>query len=218
MFNKDTHPLNKLKFLDDKAQWQNEAIQITDRDLTIAGHPVMERWEAPYMKKLAEIASANKGRVLEVGFGLGISSQFIQENGIAEHHIIEANKFVYETLLSFAESAKAQVFPYFGFWEDISGGFPDAYFDGILFDTYPIVEKELHDARFAFFREAHRLLGPGGIFTHYSGEVEFTPEYVSYISNAGFTGWEGELIDIHPPENCQYWDETKILAPKFIKV
>jgi len=217
MFNKENHPLNNLKFLDDKSKWKTENIVMTENKLEIFGHPVMESWEEPYMKKLAEIATSKNGKILEVGFGLGISAKHIQQNIISEHHIIEANNFVYEKLLIFAENANHRVFSYLGFWEDIVKNMQDESFDGILFDTYPIVESELHTARFDFFNQAYRLLKKGGVFTHYSGEIEFTTEYISNLKNAGFTDFSGELITITPSSNCLYWDEKQILAPKIIK-
>ena len=217
MYNKENHPLNKLKFLDEKSQWKNEKITVTEDKLEICGHPVMERWEEPYMKKLAEIATSKGGRVLEVGFGLGVSSECIQQHNIEEHHIIEANDYVYERLISFANEATHSVYPYLGFWEEVVDRFPDNFFDGILFDTYPILDSELHTARFAFFNEAYRLLREGGVFTHYSGELEFTPEYIQRLTSSRFTQYSGQLVAVSPPGDCQYWDENYIMAPRIIK-
>lgn len=217
MFDKESHPLTKLPFLKQREKWKTEDIHVNDFQLEIAGHPVMETWEEPYMKKLAEISTMNGGRVLEVGFGLGIAASYIQENSVKEHHIIEANDQVFERMKSFANSAKHRTVLYLGFWEDISSQFEDEFFDGILFDTYPITFEELHTARFSFFSEAHRLLKVGGVFTHYSGELEFTDEYSSYLKKAGFSTYSGSLVSVNPPSDCLYWSNDKIMAPIIIK-
>jgi guanidinoacetate N-methyltransferase len=177
----------------------------------------METWEEPYMKRLAEISSKNGGKVLEIGFGMGISAKYIQKSAAKEHHIIEANDQVFNTMSAFSETANIRVFKYQGFWEDVSKTFEDEMFDGILFDTYPITEDELHTARFSFFSEAYRLLKRGGIFTHYTGELKFTDEYIKHIVNAGFQEFSGELIAVDPPETCLYWENRYILAPTILK-
>jgi guanidinoacetate N-methyltransferase len=218
MFDKENHPLNNLKFLDEKSLWKKGEIKITDDRLEICGHPVMERWEDSYMKRLAEIATSKNGKILEVGFGLGISASYIQQQDIIEHHIIEANESVFERLLDFSKSAKHQVYPYIGFWEEITPKFPDNYFDGILFDTYPVTISELHTARFSFFNEAYRLLKQGGIFTHYSGELEFTEEYIQNLTDSGFEHYSGELVPVSPPSDCLYWNEKYIMAPSLWKL
>lgn len=218
MFDKESHPLTQLNFLKKRASWKSEKIHIDDFRLEIAGHPVMERWEEPYMKRLAEIATSNGGRVLEVGFGLGISASYIQEIILEEHHIIEANDQLFERMKCFAKSAKYRTILHSGFWEDISHKFEDEFFDGILFDTYPITLEELHTARFSFFSEAYRLLNVGGVFTHYSGELDFTDEYIEYLHKAGFTNFSGELISVNPPRDCLYWNSHQIMAPTIIKV
>ena len=115
--------------------------------------------------------------MLEVGFGLGISAGFIQQHEIKEHHIIEANAQVFAQVVKFAESAEHKVVPVFGFWEEVIHSFLEETFDGILYDTSPVTEDEQQMDRFSFFKQAYRLLKKGGVFTQYSGEVEFTPLY-----------------------------------------
>jgi guanidinoacetate N-methyltransferase len=217
MFEKDEHPLAKLPFLEDRETWKTEGIYLDDSKLEIAGHPVMERWEEPYMKKLAEIATMNGGKVLEVGFGMGIAASYIQKSSIEEHHIIEANIEVFKQVELFIVSSKIHTVSYLGFWEDISQQFNNESFDGILFDTYPITFEELHTARFSFFSEAFRLLKRGGVFTHYSGELTFTDEYISSLIAANFSNFSSELIAVKPPDGCLYWDEPYLMAPTIIK-
>merc|ERR1719316_253423 len=65
--------------------WQDSPITIDGEYLKIQGHPVMEEWERPYMARLAEIATSNGGRVLELGFGMAISATYVQSHPIEEH-------------------------------------------------------------------------------------------------------------------------------------
>ncbi|HAX21064.1 MAG TPA: hypothetical protein DCY64_12375 [Hydrogenophaga sp.] len=217
MFNKDNHPLAALEFLEKKSDWSSLPAQFSEERLTINGHPVMEAWEHPYMKALADIACTNGGRILEIGFGMGISAQYIQSHAVGEHRIIEANEDVARFAFQFAEKSTTKVVVEVGFWEDISRNYPDESFDGILFDTYPITKNELHSARFDFLHEAFRLLKPRGVFTHYLGEIEVTAEYRGLVQSAGFQSLNTLSVSVAPPKGTLYWEDAEILAPILIK-
>lgn len=199
---------------DERDAWRDASATFTDHTLTIQGHPVMEDWEEGYMKRLAHICAAQGGTVLEVGFGMGISARHIQRHPIDRHIVIEANWDVFEQLVAFAKSAAHPVSPLFGFWEDTTALLPDASVSGILFDTYPLTEEEIHRNHFPFFKEAHRLLRPGGVLTYYSDEIDsFSPQHRALLEEAGFSDIQGETFPVTPPADCQYWKSATILAP-----
>lgn len=73
---------------DEKANYTQNEGDARGEMLIIDGHPVMEQWEKPYMFKLGEVATRNGGRVLEVGFGLGLSATSIQVQIFIWHQIL----------------------------------------------------------------------------------------------------------------------------------
>jgi guanidinoacetate N-methyltransferase len=199
--------------------WGDEKAIYDEHSLFIGGHPVMEDWENPYMKELADIICVNGGKILEVGFGMGISSCHIQAHEIDEHYIIEANKQVYEKSLLFQKKwGMSKVFPLFGFWEDVVLTLEDESFDGILFDTYPLEEELIHCNHYPFFKDAYRLLKKGGIFTYYSDEIEsYSPSHLKYLKMAGWKNIQSKVCEVSPPDDCQYWKSKTILTPILIK-
>ncbi len=202
----------EIGFPQSREQWRDERAVFKDGKLQIAGHPVMEDWEENYMLALADVAAGRGGRVLELGFGMGISARFVQRHPVTEHVIVEANTDVYQHLEAFAVEHPT-VTPRAGFWQEVTPTLADGSFDGILFDTYPVQEDELAAAWF-FFAEAHRLLRPGGVFTYFSDEVsDFSSRHREALQAAGFTDIRGEVCQVNTPADCLYWKAPTIVVP-----
>ena len=94
---------------------------------------VMMEWESPIMKRSAEFICQNGGDILEIGFGMGIASDWIQTHSISSHVIIEMHPQIADKAREWA-SDKPNVTIIEGDWIDILPTL--ASFDGILFDTY----------------------------------------------------------------------------------
>lgn len=95
---------------------------------------VMDRGETPIMKKFANVVTQNGGDILEIGFGLGISADFIYNSNIRSYTCIEIHPEIYKKALEWAKD-KDNVEILLGNWRDVMPTLTKK-FDGIFFDTY----------------------------------------------------------------------------------
>lgn len=205
----------EIGFTNLEKKWNSaEAIYTSEGNLEILGHPVMQPWETHYMGMLAEIATKNGGRILEVGFGLGISASKIQTYDIDSHVILEANGNIFSQAIEFSNNSTYKTTLIYGFWQDCIKYLESSSFDGILFDTYPLTENEIHSNHFPFFVEAYRILKKGGVFTYYSDEpFELSDHHILALQEAGFNDINYSICEVNPPVDCEYWKHKSIVAP-----
>jgi hypothetical protein len=117
-----------------------EPILITDESILIKTASkdqmlVMHSAETLLMKTFADFVTQNGGHILEIGFGMHISADYIQANpNVLSHTIIEVHPIQYERALEWADGKK-NVNIILGDWVDILP-LDNIKFDGILHDTH----------------------------------------------------------------------------------
>jgi len=162
-------------------------------------HEVMMSWEDPLMKASADFICQNGGHILEIGFGMGISANYIQQNQILSHTIIESHPDVIPRALAWAEN-KPNATIVQGNWYDVLQNL--GVYDGIFYDTYG-------DEDFRKFPASVLQLGkPGTLLTFWNPFSE--PSNIF-----GFDDAEYDVHNVNPPKNS-YFEFDKYYLPKII--
>ena len=102
-----------------------------DKIVTEDNREVMMSWESPIMEKSAEYICESKGDILEIGFGMGICSDYIQAQDVNSHTIVEIHPQIIEKLKVWADD-KDNVTIVEGDWSNVE---LETY-DGIFLDTF----------------------------------------------------------------------------------
>jgi hypothetical protein len=98
-------------------------------------HTIMHRCETKISKRMAEIVTQNGGDILELGFGMHISGDFILSNPkVTSYTVIEIHPVQYERAIEWGKTKTIPVNVIFGNWVDVLPTI-DKKFDGIYFDT-----------------------------------------------------------------------------------
>lgn len=208
-------------------QYKKPTIKINsdgERVLYIDNLEVMADFETPYMKKLAEIVTVKGGNILNIGYGLGIVDQFIENfrenNNIREHHIIELNNEILknaENWLS-GHQNKDNIYIHKGDWNYLLGKF-NFQFDGILYDAFPLKKEDLCRDFIPFLEKVIklRLLKEGGVITFFLDSSDgFSSDFVNLCDKLIKNKLEIEKTVIQLPQKRkpQGWEKEFFLAPK----
>jgi hypothetical protein len=191
-----------------------ELIYTNDGRLLDGDLNVMMDWETPIMERSAEIICKNGGKILNIGFGLGIIDGFIQNHNIKEHHIIECHPSVLNRMRNLGWFDKENVFIYEGFWRDYIDDLVD--FDGVYFDTWKESYFDL------FIEKSSKVLRKNGILSFFNSgpivpERHHLPEriYNNLIDNFYL---DSEILELdYNGRNTtgyeKYWNKDRKTAP-----
>lgn len=194
-------------------QWADMPASFTKEELTIGGWQVMQSWELPMMRVMAEAVTEDKGDVLEVGFGMGICANEIAAQGCNSYAVIEAHPAVAESAREWGEQQSFPVTVHEGLWQEVVPDLDQRY-DGIVFDTFPLAPEERSRNHFPFIPIAPSLLNPGGVLTLYSDEDrDFRGEHLSLLLTSFSDLRLIKVEDLSPPEDCEYWERTEMVIP-----
>jgi hypothetical protein len=179
--------------------FKDNILEFTDNQIwdPTVNMEVMMSWEAPIMEKSAEFICQNKGDVLELGFGMGISADYIQMQDVNSHTIIEIHPQILERLNAWAVG-KSNVTVIEGDWANLS--LTDTY-DGIFFDTF-------EDENYGSFKDfALARIKSGGKITYWNN---FEKEYNPY----GFDSVSYEQVSVTPEDNHYTKIQSNYYMPK----
>ena len=179
--------------------FKDTTLVFTENEIAIDnGRSVMMDWEAPIMEKSAEYICQSKGDILEIGFGMGICSDFIQAQDVKSHTIIEIHPQVIEKLKIWAED-KDNVIIIEGDWYSVNGL---STYDGIFIDTYG---GENWDK----FKEFALSKGKSG--------AKVTYWNVDLAENEhGFDNISHEDVPIVPEDEYHIWYDNTYHLPKVV--
>jgi len=155
-----------------------------DKIVTEDDREVMMSWEVPIMEKSAEFICHNKGDVLEIGFGMGICSDYIQAQEVNSHTIVEIHPQIIEKLKVWVED-KDNVTIVEGDWYSADSL---ATYDGIFLDTFA-------DYSLDKFKEfAITKSNPGAKITYWNN-------FADNRNKHGFDDISFEEISVSPSDN-----------------
>ncbi|MFA7893821.1 class I SAM-dependent methyltransferase [Pseudomonas putida] len=137
-----------------------EAIYSGD-SLRIGDEFVMHEWERPLIRRMVEDLNLTPGdRLLEIGFGMGISASILQEFRPASHTIVEPHPQVLEQAERW-KSGRASIQLHTGYWQKL--GTPAQRYSAIFFDPFSDKMEAVDDENLRFLEfAAQSLLGEDG--------------------------------------------------------
>ena len=186
--------------------FKDRELEFTDTailDPDLGDNVVMHAWEDCIMKRKAEFICQDGGHILEFGFGMGISADYIQSHEIESHTICEIHPQILLRLFKWAED-KPNVIIMAGDWQD---NIPSmTKYDGILFDTYQ--DAGNHQRKFKELLPT--ICNPSCKVTWWNNAPEATRN-----NTMGLDGVDYEQMIVNVPSNPYYWG-NKYFMPKYI--
>jgi guanidinoacetate N-methyltransferase len=197
-----------------------DAVQVQERAQSVfTDADIMEDWQVPLMQAMAQVVTAAHGDVLEIGFGRGVSADFIQAGGVRSHTIVECNASVIERFHRWREKYPQQTIHLIeGLWQETVSQMTE--YDGIFFHTFPLSEQEyvetvVNSVTFAehFFPTAAAHLRPGGVFTYMTNEIDSFSRAHQRLVFQYFRSFELSRVALNVPVEVHdtWWADSMVI-------
>lgn len=186
---------------------RNQELLFEQDYITLKDHPnkfVMMSWEDALMKQHAKRVTQQGGDILEIGFGMGISSQYIQDYGCMSHTIVEAHPDILVRLREWSKD-KPNVIIIEGDWFELQDTICKNSYDGIFYDADCNNSPKFRSAI------VDRALKPKGVFTYFAANGTDKYRYESALHQ--------DLVEIQVsiPKNI-YHNDSICAVPYFINL
>ena len=159
---------------------------------------VMMDWEDDIMKASADYVCEGGGDILEIGFGMGISANYIQANSITSHTIVENHPQVIERAKAWAVG-KSNVTIVEGDWYAIKDSL--STYDGIFYDTWGDDDMDR-------FTDVLPTLTKSGT------RVTWWNNFTNTDDGFSVSGTTYESMSVNPPSNVYFNSNTYYLPKK----
>jgi len=183
-----------MNYLSQSLTFESDKIYYTEEGIEFE---VMMDWEAPLMSASAAYVCQNGGDILEIGFGMGISADYIQSHSITSHTIIENHPAIIPKAKAWA-SGKSNVTIITGSWYDVKDNLPT--YNGLFYDTWGDDDMQY------FSSSLSSLVKEGGVVTWWNNLEEENNFY--NIPNVDY-----QQYPVSPPTN-NYFNNTTYYLPK----
>ena len=190
-----------MSYIDKALIFEADKIYYKDANDSIDMEVMMD-WEDAIMKKSADYICQNGGDILEIGFGMGISANYIQANSINSHTIVENHPQIIERAKVWA-SDKPNVTIIENDWNTVKDKRRKiclATYDGIFYDTFG-------DDNMDKFKSSLTNLANAGC------KVTWWNSVSGESNHYNITDVTYEAITVNPPSNC-YFNHTTYYLPK----
>ena len=182
-----------MTYISSNLTFESDKITYTHGDFHTV--EVMMDWEDSIMSASAAYACEGGGDILEIGFGMGISANYIQQHTINTHTIIENHPQVITKAQAWAAD-KPNVTILEGSWYDIKDTL--STYNGLFYDTWG--DENNTD----IWTLMPSFMKPGGRATWWGSHKELS---------RGLDGVTFDVYDVNPPTN-QYFNHSQYYLPK----
>ena len=182
-----------MTYISSNLTFESDKITYTHGDFHTV--EVMMDWEDSIMSASAAYACEGGGDILEIGFGMGISADYIQQHTINTHTIIENHPDVITKAQAWAAD-KSNVTILEGSWYDIKDTL--STYNGLFYDTWG--DENNTD----IWTLMPSFMKPGGRATWWGSHKELS---------RGLDGVTFDVYDVNPPTN-QYFNHSQYYLPK----